>query len=374
MRLTLTLVLGLSTFVGSVPMSRAADPIIATEPLTDLHIVAGRGGTSPTAGFVLVPYDCNSGIKGSLDLFVTHIRNPNARPITDIKLVAGSDPKHANPESGFTRATGTWGKKAFDGNLNFGVRPVTWKGVTIDYTPAGQYIYLCYKQGSGDAINDIVVMGGPGDVPTPKGYTRCDLDLNKGAKGDYIYLFYRKGPVAKSPFAPSAGGLDRTMLKNMDQEYEVSRVQINSTQAAVHLQKISAVRSEYLAPGIARTYEVTVKTGVSKERIIQICVDIGISKTEKKDNFEQSVNIKFGMSETNKFKTWEEREKKDTIPFAEKPYERWVVYAAVTDVFRVVDLPSGNTIKNHEIIREDMVGYFVTKKKGDWGDGLQDKP
>lgn len=58
----------------------------------------------------------------------------------------------------------------------------------------GDYIYLCYKKtdNRNDAITGITFVHGE-DAPKPSDYdTKLDKDLNKGAKGEYIYLCYRK--------------------------------------------------------------------------------------------------------------------------------------------------------------------------------------
>jgi|GEM_PF-1586731 len=63
----------------------------------------------------------------------------------------------------------------------------------------GQYIYLCYHksvvdtitpQANPKCIDDILFVTGK-NAPAPAGYTKIDVDLNKGAGGAYIYLCYR---------------------------------------------------------------------------------------------------------------------------------------------------------------------------------------
>ena len=60
-------------------------------------------------------------------------------------------------------------------------------------------IYLCYKKEActaetvQNAIVDIYVYSGDTDNYVPRyGYTRLSLDLNKGAGGKHIYLYYKK--------------------------------------------------------------------------------------------------------------------------------------------------------------------------------------
>jgi len=64
----------------------------------------------------------------------------------------------------------------------------------------GKYIYLCYHATSAAAhekpcLVDIrFVSGNHQDIPAPPGYTKIDVDLNKGAGGDFIYLCYKTAP------------------------------------------------------------------------------------------------------------------------------------------------------------------------------------
>src|SRR5262249_1263305 len=65
----------------------------------------------------------------------------------------------------------------------------------------GEYIYLCYHK---DLVNILRPEASPqciseftfvkGDADAPDGYTKVDVDLNRGAGGDYIYLCYKKAP------------------------------------------------------------------------------------------------------------------------------------------------------------------------------------
>jgi hypothetical protein len=70
------------------------------------------------------------------------------------------------------------GFKKLDADLNKGAK--------------GKYIYLCYKRGGGRPITDLaVIVDGSSKVAAPAGYTKISKDLNEGAHGKYIYLCYR---------------------------------------------------------------------------------------------------------------------------------------------------------------------------------------
>lgn len=75
--------------------------------------------------------------------------------------------------------------------------------VDLNKGAGGKYIYLCYKKKEAEVgIVDIIVLrdkkaDGEGTV-VPKGYTKIDYDVNKGAGGDYIYLAYKMGTAEQS--------------------------------------------------------------------------------------------------------------------------------------------------------------------------------
>ncbi len=67
----------------------------------------------------------------------------------------------------------------------------------------GEYLYLCCKKEDTEkGIIDVLVLhdknaDGQGNV-CPEGYTRIDVDLNKGAGGQYIYFAYKIGTPEQS--------------------------------------------------------------------------------------------------------------------------------------------------------------------------------
>jgi len=70
-------------------------------------------------------------------------------------------------------------------------------GVALDanHKAKGEYIRISYllqqRKSNQDAIADIVVLRG-NNAAVPAGWTKVNYDLNKGAGGEYLYLAYRK--------------------------------------------------------------------------------------------------------------------------------------------------------------------------------------
>ena len=66
----------------------------------------------------------------------------------------------------------------------------------------GRYVYLCYSTAPGTPITNIQVFAAnEPDFPIQIGYTRIPKDLNKGARGKYIYVCYTKDTVLFPPIS-----------------------------------------------------------------------------------------------------------------------------------------------------------------------------
>jgi hypothetical protein len=58
----------------------------------------------------------------------------------------------------------------------------------------GKYIYIYYsRETTNEPIRSIqIISGNSGDIPASYGYTKIEKDLNTGARGEYIYLCYSR--------------------------------------------------------------------------------------------------------------------------------------------------------------------------------------
>ena len=77
-------------------------------------------------------------------------------------------------------------------------------GVDLNQGARGKYIYLCYhaetpEQGATSFVAPLaelaVILN---EDPTPEGFTKIPIDLNKGARGDSVYLCYKNGSADDS--------------------------------------------------------------------------------------------------------------------------------------------------------------------------------
>lgn len=67
--------------------------------------------------------------------------------------------------------------------------------VDLNRNAGGDYIFVCYKKGLGAPVTGLwVTADGTAPVPAGKGFVQIPVDLNRGAGGDTIYLWYTKDP------------------------------------------------------------------------------------------------------------------------------------------------------------------------------------
>lgn len=104
--------------------------------------------------------------------------------------------------STFITAINAWNQKGTDTPSGYTalVRTDMYSGnhgdvLDANHKAKGDYIRIGYlsqlKDSNHDAIADIVVLRG-NNAPAPAGWIKIGYDLNKGAKGEYLYLAYRK--------------------------------------------------------------------------------------------------------------------------------------------------------------------------------------
>uniref|UniRef100_UPI0026036D5C MAC/perforin domain-containing protein n=1 Tax=uncultured Shewanella sp. TaxID=173975 RepID=UPI0026036D5C len=94
--------------------------------------------------------------------------------------------------------------------------------VNLNKDSGGDYIYLCYHKVSADGaridnpkcIADLKIIMGERTQPDI-GFTKLDVDLNKGSGGEYIYLCYKK-----SPFIDSIAIKDLDVISGSDPELQ----------------------------------------------------------------------------------------------------------------------------------------------------------
>jgi hypothetical protein len=75
--------------------------------------------------------------------------------------------------------------------------PLGYTKINVDLNrgAGGDFIYVCYKKGVGAPITGLWVTLGGGQPPSDRGFTRINVDLNRGAGGDFIWLWYTKDPA-----------------------------------------------------------------------------------------------------------------------------------------------------------------------------------
>jgi len=141
-------------------------------PITDLNVTVADGPiVNPPSGFTQITVDLNQGSGGKY-IYLDYQKGGNKDPVSDIKVISGED---AKCPSGYTK---------IDKDLNKG--------------SGGEYLYLCFQRSSSASpVVDIRIYSVEKDYQSllstpPYGYVSTKTDLNKGADGRFIYLYFLK--------------------------------------------------------------------------------------------------------------------------------------------------------------------------------------
>ncbi|KAJ7532704.1 hypothetical protein O6H91_13G015200 [Diphasiastrum complanatum] len=158
-------------------------PARITRPaIVDLQIIVSDNyWENPPYGYTKIGYDLNANAGGKY-IFLCYKQQKisvagstaDPEPVTDLYVAYGDDSNPYVPP-GYTK---------INKDLNTG--------------SGGKYIYLCYtkdpsKAESGLPIRGIRVIGGENqNIVAPYGFTKINVDLNMGAKGDWIFFCYSR--------------------------------------------------------------------------------------------------------------------------------------------------------------------------------------
>ncbi|MFJ9446806.1 hypothetical protein ACIRRH_33850 [Kitasatospora sp. NPDC101235] len=134
--------------------------------VTDIQIL--KDDQKQPGGWLKDGHDLNSGAGGPY-LYLAWKKDGDSGPITALDVL--DDTKQ--PREGF---------QLIDQDLNEATRKT------------GARLYLCFSRTIPEKpiLELAVVISGDPDAPAPKGFTRFDKDLNKGAGGDFVFLCYRR--------------------------------------------------------------------------------------------------------------------------------------------------------------------------------------
>ena len=313
-----------------------------TAAITELEVIVGDSSSiQAPPGFIKIPVDLNKNAKGKY-IYLCFKRGEGS-PITGLTVILG---EKTSPPSGYTKIP-----------------------VDLNKGAGGEYIYLCYKKGSGVPILDIILQStSSNNQYFPRGYdgisySQIAVDLNKGAGGDYIYLYY----LAKDPdeLPNFDNGIKPELLANPDKEYEVSRVQIDYWKQLVRTQKLEFTSRRTIGANVPWKYTQEVTVGSQKSEVTNFSIEVAISASVSYGGFSSEINTKLGYSTTNSFSTSEETKTTEQVEIEAKPYSRTYGFCTVVDVLKVISIPSGNMI-SQLVSRTPNHGIFVTNDQGFW--------
>ena len=322
-----------------------------TESITDLKVILSseKPSMEAPAGFLTIPVDLNRDAderrRDRIYLAITRDPNNNSRPITDVTVIQG-DSASIRPPSGYTKLPEDLNENA-----------------------SGDYIFLCYRRGSGVPVADIVFQStndNDQDTPVLEGdrYIRDNVDLNDNAGGDYIYLYYLKKQPDEIPDFNS--GINAELLNTPNKEYEVGRIQIDYEKSLVWVKKVEILQRDTISPELGRRYEVTKYEGMSETQKESFSEEMGIGVGLSYSAFSAEINYAMGQTSENSFTTTKIKELKSYTDLPTVDYTLTVAFAEVIDILRIVKIPTGKKISEAISYTIDS-GVFIKNQSDDWG-------
>ncbi|MEV7940583.1 hypothetical protein AB0O82_31205 [Kitasatospora sp. NPDC088264] len=142
--------------------------------VTDVNVLVAyddpvRSPFHTPTGWEWIDVDLNKGAHGAY-LYLVFERSADDRPVTGIRVLKDDE----KPPAGYQK---------LPVDLN--------RGTPVHGTAL--FLAVTRQEGAGRPVVDLTVThwkDGSQEIPPETGYTRVDTDLNKGAKGDLIYLDY----------------------------------------------------------------------------------------------------------------------------------------------------------------------------------------
>ncbi len=312
-----------------------------TPPITDIRVImSDDSGVQPPPGYLKIPVDLNKGSGGKY-IYLCYKRSEKDSPVTGLTVLLG---KNTPPPAGYIK---------LPEDLNAGA--------------GGEFIYFAYKKDGDAPIKDIILQA-TGDAsqyaPEYRGgtYKKIPVDLNKGAKGTYIFTYYWQPERSLEKEFDAAQRINAEMIKDFNKEYELSRAQISDNRFLVRLMKLNSQHERFIGKNTAYKKEIKVKTGSKRSEQSSFAVEVGMSASASYGGFSAEINAKFAYSQTNSYETYEEREETETVDIGPVDYDRTFVLCNIVDILRVVSIPSGNTISEFAS-NTSKTGQYITDEQ-----------
>jgi hypothetical protein len=292
---------------------------------------------SAPQGFVKLPVACNRGSRAPR-VWLCFKRGPAAEaPLADLQVATEGPPEG----SGFEKAA-----------------------VLVNQSGREPPLGLYFKRASGPGervITDLLVRTRYENV---RGYECGGQDLNGGAGGPPVYLYYQQKGARAIQGAPFAQGIRPELLNAPDTEYEVARAQIDGVRQLVWLEKLE-VRHVTVAATMPFRRTETIRLGMTRQEMKQVTRSLNIGLNGGYAGLKSSVGLTLGCTNSMTYTTSEEQTLTEEVSLTAEGYDRYYAFATVLDVLRVREVATEQVL-SEAVSRTDNIGYFVTDRYGNW--------
>jgi hypothetical protein len=251
---------------------------ILVGPAPAFHPLRGWVETvQPSAppGFVKLPVACNSGTRAPR-VWLCFKRGPaGERPLADVQVATEGPIERRGFE-----------KIPVYVNQGGGEPPID--------------LYGKRASGPGDlVITDLLVRTKYENV---RGYACSGQDLNDGAGGTPVYLYYKRKDARAIQGAPFAQGIRPELLNSPGTEYEVARAQIDQDRQLVWLQKLEVKHVTVAATMPFRRTE-AIRLGMAKQELSQVTRSLNIGVNGGYAGLKSCVSLTLGWTSSMTYTT-----------------------------------------------------------------------
>ena len=210
-------------------------------------------------------------------------------------------------------------------------------------------------QAGGKSSKDSLVLGGGI-------YHKIPWDLNREAKGQYIFLYYMQdtpeNSLQEKPPEPHDYHAMIDWVNQPSKEFEVSRAQVRHDRVLIHTQKLIVDKNLFITAHTPFSEKVLRIQGSIQTDITQVSREISFEAGADLKNWGLGISARLGYKTTEMFShelAIEERtEREEIITLDPVDYARQLFICHVADVLSVYDIQSGGLVAR--VINDTNVG------------------
>lgn len=334
-----------------------------TPPITDLRVLVGRDAAVPDR-YVRLPVDLNRRAGGAY-VYLCYARDPSlGDPIRDVRA---EQKESGESTDGWQPVLQSASEGAATRSAKANVSQGTWTLHAWPPGPGPRIAVLFTCAGPEDPIADLVVQASALDNQRPplQGYRRTTSDLNRGAGGDYVYVYASRSPHV--PVPSMAEGWSDALVDAMapdhfasgswGREYEVERLQVAADRLLRRSKRLYKV-GDY-SQGSVGAIELQWALGETRERVDQLTSELKVEGGLKHGGLGVTVGKVLRSTQTDRVESTEQRTHRREIKVGPEQVDRTLRVVQLVDTLQLLDF-SNRELARVENRSDDVRAFWLT--------------